>query len=158
MSAQNADIDTTYIKDLSKRIFVSYFQEYQGLEIEIQRSKTIDNPDKETVLLNSATNLFSGFLFQYKWLPIGIASTLPQTDENKLKFGEQKSDVWKINLLHKSLGLDFNHIKYTGFYDANFDQYQFAPQEDNLPYERFQNLGAKWINVALKYYPKYKQF
>jgi Domain of unknown function (DUF4421) len=156
--AQHEDIDTTYIEDLSKRIFVSYFQEYQGLEIEIEPDKNIDDSGREKILLNSATTLLSGFLFQYKWISFGLASTLPQSEEDKQKYGVQNSNVWKINLLYKSLGLDFNHIKYQGFYDVNFTNHQYAPLEDITAYSRFQDMDATWINVALKYYPKYKKF
>jgi hypothetical protein len=149
--------DTSYVKELTNRVLISYFQEYRSMEINVSPKKIIDSTGKESLKLSSTSTLFSGFLIQYKAFSIYIAGNSAQTNDNKLKYGLQNSTIWKISALYKAFFTNFNYIKYKGFYDENFYEHAYH-KLDGLPYSRYQNLNTTWINFDLKYYPGYKKF
>lgn len=155
--AQSVYYDTSYVKELTNRVLVSYFQEYRSMDINIKPDKSIDTLGKESLNLSSSSPLFSGFLIQYKGIAIYLAGNTAQSDDSKSKYGIQNSNIWKISFLHKGIFANFNYINYKGFYDKNFDAHQFS-KYDELPYYRYQNLNTTWMNFDIKYYPSYKKF
>lgn len=157
LKSQSVYYDTSYVKELTNRILVSYFQEYRSMDIDIKPDKSIDSLGKEALSLSSSSPLFSGFLIQYKGISIYLAGNTAQSDDSKLKYGTQNSNIWKISFLHKAIFANFNYINYKGFYDKNFDKHQFS-EYDVLPYNRYRNLNTTWMSLDIKYYPGYKKF
>ncbi len=150
--------DTLYIKDLKNRMMFSYFQEYKTFEINLIPDKSIDSTNRESLKLKSDALFYSGVAFQFKDISLVFASTLPQTDSSKRKYGEQNSQNIKLAYQNKGLALNANYIGQRGFYDENFNQHQYAPQEDANAFNRFNNMQATWVHISAKYYPEYKKF
>jgi hypothetical protein len=157
LNAQAVYYDTNYVKELTNRVLVSYFQEYRSLDMTITPNKSLDTSGKESLKLSSSSPLYSGFLIQYKAIAIYLAGNTAQSSESKSNYGVQNSNIWKISLLYKAIFTNFNYINYTGFYDKHFDKHQFS-KWDGLPYERYQNMNTTWMNFDIKYYPGYKKF
>jgi hypothetical protein len=150
--------DTLYVKELSNRVLVSYFQEYRSLNMDFVPDKKIDTAGRENLRLRSSSALYSGFAIHYKAISIVLAGTLPQTQEEISKNGKQSSSIWRISYAKEALFLSFNHVRYTGFYDENFNQHAFAPLTDNSAFARYDRLKTLWLSFEAKYYPNYKQF
>lgn len=156
LKAQSVYYDTSYVKELTNRVLVSYFQEYRSMDINIKPDKSIDSLGKESLSLSSSSPLFSGFLIQYKGIAIYLAGNTTQSNDSKSKYGIQNSNIWKISFLYKAVFANFNYINYKGFSDKNFNNHYY--KSDSLPYIRYQNLSTTWMNLDLKYYPGYKKF
>lgn len=150
--------DTVFVRDYSKRILWSYFQEYRTLSLQITPSESLDPNGTETLLLNSSTDLYSGFLIQYNGISIYLAGSLPQTQENREEFGPQESRIWRLNAVYKGFAFSLNQIWYSGFYDLNYEEHEFASQEDANHYERYTNMVSNWWTADLKFYPSYRKF
>ncbi|MCU0437352.1 MAG: DUF4421 domain-containing protein [Raineya sp.] len=150
--------DTLYTKDLKNRIMVSYFQEYKTFELNIIPNKSIDSTGREALKLKSDATLYAGFAFQFKKISFALASTLPQTDSSKIKYGNQSSRNLGFSYQTNGLALSATYITQKGFYDENFQKHQFAQQENPNSFARFNNMQATWIKIDAKYYPEYKKF
>jgi|JI8StandDraft_2_1071088.scaffolds.fasta_scaffold49970_2 hypothetical protein len=150
--------DTLYIKDLKNRIMVSYFQEYKTFELNIIPNGSIDSTGREDLKLKSDATLYTGFGLQFKNLSVTLASTLPQTDSSKIKFGNQSSRNLGFSYQKNGWALAGTYITQNGFYDENFQKHEFAQQENLNSFARFNNMQATWIRIDARYYPEYKKF
>lgn len=138
-------------------MFISYFQEYRSLQLQLSPNVTLDSTKREHLNLSANAPLYSGLFFQYKGTSIYLAGVLPQDAESKAKYGEQSSNIWRAGFQFKGLTLNFNHLKYQGMYDQNFYTHADTLSDINA-YSRYNNLRTLWLNFDIKYYPQYNRF
>jgi Domain of unknown function (DUF4421) len=146
-----------YIRDLRYRLLLSYFQEYRGVDFNINTNTKLDSTGKENLRLLSSANLYSGLLIQTNNASLYLASTTPQSDADIKKFGKQNSTLFKIAFVKNSISTSLNCIKSEGLYDKNYALHpEFAG--DTIAYRRYNGAKVTWINFDINYYKNHRQF
>jgi len=150
--------DTLYVKDYTSRILWSYFQEYKTMTLSIAPSEMLRPDGKESLLLNSGNNLYSGLLIQYKGISLYFAGNLPQSEEDISRYGSQESSIWKLNIQIPSASLRVHHLNYSGFYNLKYENNELEAAEDVNAFERYSEMETSWLTAEIKHYPSFRRF
>jgi Domain of unknown function (DUF4421) len=149
--------DKKYVKDLRYRLLLSYFQERRAIDINLLPNSALDTDGKAKLKLSSAANLYSGLLVQTNNSSLYLARTIPQTEGDIKKFGQQDAKIFKVAISKNAIYASLYYINNTGFYDKTYSNHpEFAG--DTVSFRRHGNMNLKWLNISVNYYDQHRKF
>lgn len=155
LSAQTYDRE--YVKNLKYRLLISYVSETRDLMTYMRPSAAIDPDRREEVLLKNSPSILSGFMFQNNNSSIQWVTTLPQTEEDIKRYGEQSATFTQISLQPGDFFLDLHHVRNKGFYDQNYLAHPEF-EGDTVLYRRHDHAHLDWVYGEIFYFRGARRF